>query len=165
MVALATEREDVLCLSGDLTRQCDADLFQNALPERFVHAGTAEAKMMSMAGALAREGLQPWVHTFGAYGLVPVTTPGAKGSAYGQDGSALEGPSGSERGSDCGCRRVALRVVSGPPTGRGEDGGPERIWWRASHQFWQWVGRGRGRRDHASRPPLLTDVWTEGCRP
>ncbi|MEU6375767.1 transketolase C-terminal domain-containing protein [Streptomyces sp. NPDC046909] len=67
LVRLAREREDIVCLSGDLTRQCEIDLFQDALPERFVHAGMAEANMMSMAGALAREGLQPWVHTFGVF--------------------------------------------------------------------------------------------------
>ncbi len=67
LVDLAREREDVVCLSGDLTRQCEVDLFQEVFPERFVHAGMAEANMMSMAGALAREGLQPWVHTFGVF--------------------------------------------------------------------------------------------------
>lgn len=67
LVDLASKRDDVVCLSGDLTRQCEVDLFQEAFPERFVHAGMAEANMMSMAGALAREGLQPWVHTFGVF--------------------------------------------------------------------------------------------------
>jgi len=67
LVRLAKEREEIVCLSGDLTRQCEVDLFQDALPQRFVHAGMAEANMMSMAGALAREGLQPWVHTFGVF--------------------------------------------------------------------------------------------------
>jgi transketolase len=64
---LAKEREDVLCLSGDLTRQCEIDLFQEALPGRFIHCGMAEANMMSMAGALARQGFIPFVHTFGVF--------------------------------------------------------------------------------------------------
>lgn len=67
LVDLAAKRDDVVCLSGDLSRQCEVDLFQEAFPQRFVHAGMAEANMMSMAGALAREGLQPWVHTFGVF--------------------------------------------------------------------------------------------------
>lgn len=67
LVRLAKEREDIVCLSGDLSRQCEADLFHDAIPTRFIHAGMAEANMMSMAGALAREGLQPWVHTFGVF--------------------------------------------------------------------------------------------------
>ncbi|NDZ78633.1 transketolase [Streptomyces sp. SID10853] len=67
LVELARNRPDVVCLSGDLTRQCEVDLFQEAFPDRFIHAGMAEANMMSMAGALAREGLIPFVHTFGVF--------------------------------------------------------------------------------------------------
>jgi transketolase len=67
LVKLAEARPEVLCLSGDLTRQCEVDLFQEAFPERFIHAGMAEANMMSMAGALARQGFIPFVHTFGVF--------------------------------------------------------------------------------------------------
>ncbi|MFC4945433.1 transketolase family protein [Pseudonocardia sp. GCM10023141] len=67
LLELARRREEVLCVSGDLTRQCEIDLFQAELPERFVHAGMAEANMMGMAGALAREGHIPFVHTFGVF--------------------------------------------------------------------------------------------------
>jgi transketolase len=67
LVALAAQREDVLCLSGDLTRQTEVDLFQDRFPERFIHAGMAEANMIGMAGALARDGFQPFVHTFGVF--------------------------------------------------------------------------------------------------
>jgi transketolase len=67
LVALAAERSDVLCLSGDLTRQCEIDLFQERFPDRFIHAGMAEANMMSMAGTLARQGFVPFVHTFGVF--------------------------------------------------------------------------------------------------
>jgi transketolase len=67
LVALAREREEVLCLSGDLTRQTEIDLFRDEIPERFIHAGMAEANMMSMAGALARCGHIPFVHTFGVF--------------------------------------------------------------------------------------------------
>ena len=57
----------MLCLSGDLTRQCEVDLFQEQFPDRFIHGGMAEANMMSMAGALARCGHIPFVHTFGVF--------------------------------------------------------------------------------------------------
>ncbi|OLT18877.1 transketolase [Pseudonocardia sp. CNS-139] len=67
LLDLARRREEVLCLSGDLTRQCEIDLFQAELPERFVHAGMAEAHMMGLAGALARCGHIPFVHTFGVF--------------------------------------------------------------------------------------------------
>src|SRR5215469_16219309 len=67
LVDLATERAEIVCLSGDLTRQCEIDLFQEAFPERFIHAGMAEANMMGIAGALARDGHVPFVHTFGVF--------------------------------------------------------------------------------------------------
>ncbi len=67
LVELARGRDDVLCLSGDLTRQTEVDLFQAEFPDRFIHAGMAEANMMSMAGALARCGYRPFVHTFGVF--------------------------------------------------------------------------------------------------
>jgi transketolase len=67
LVELAAERADIVCLTGDLTRQCEIDLFQAAHPERFIHAGMAEANMMGVAGALARDGFIPFVHTFGVF--------------------------------------------------------------------------------------------------
>jgi transketolase len=67
LVELARKREEILCLSGDLTRQTEIDLFQEEFPERFIHAGMAEANMVSMAGALARRGFVPFVHTFGVF--------------------------------------------------------------------------------------------------
>jgi len=67
LVALAKERDDVVCLTGDLSKQCEIDLFADAYPERFIHAGMAEANMMGVAGALARDGFLPFVHTFGTF--------------------------------------------------------------------------------------------------
>ena len=67
LVELAREREEIVCLSGDLTRQCEVDLFEHEIPERFINAGMAEANMISMAGALARRGHIPFVHTFGVF--------------------------------------------------------------------------------------------------
>jgi transketolase len=67
LVDLASRREDVLCLSGDLTRQTEVDLFQEKFPDRFIHGGMAEANMIGMAGALARKGFRPFVHTFGVF--------------------------------------------------------------------------------------------------
>jgi transketolase len=67
LVDLARHRGEILCLSGDLTKQTEVDLFQAALPERFIHGGMAEANMVGMAGALARCGYIPYVHTFGVF--------------------------------------------------------------------------------------------------
>ncbi|MGM0931074.1 MAG: transketolase family protein [Actinomycetota bacterium] len=67
LVDLAKQRTEIVCITGDLTRQCEIDLFQEEIPERFIHAGMAEANMVSMAGALARRGYMPFVHTFGVF--------------------------------------------------------------------------------------------------
>ena len=67
LLELARVREDIICITGDLTRQTEIDLFQAEFPERFIHAGMAEANMVSMAGALARRGYMPFVHTFGVF--------------------------------------------------------------------------------------------------
>jgi transketolase len=67
LVDLARTREDVLCLSGDLTKQTEIDLFQQVLPQQFIHGGMAEANMVGLAGALARQGFKPFVHTFGVF--------------------------------------------------------------------------------------------------
>jgi len=67
LVELARSRPEIVCLSGDLTRQCEVDLFQDEFPDRFVHAGMAEANMIGVAGALARQGLLPFVHSFGVF--------------------------------------------------------------------------------------------------
>jgi transketolase len=67
LLDVARRRSEVLCLSGDLTRQCEVDLFQEELPDRFIHAGMAEANMIGIAGALARRGFIPFVHTFGVF--------------------------------------------------------------------------------------------------
>jgi transketolase len=67
LVALARQRPEIVCLTGDLTRQCEIDLFQGHFPDRFIHAGMAEANMIGVAAALARQGLMPWVHSFGVF--------------------------------------------------------------------------------------------------
>src|SRR5258708_28585560 len=67
LVDLAKERDEVVCFTGDLTRQCEIDLFQAEFPDRFIHAGMAEANMIGVAGALARQGLMPLVRSFGVF--------------------------------------------------------------------------------------------------
>jgi transketolase len=67
LVELAEREPRVLCLTGDLTRQCEIDLFQARFADRFIHAGMAEANMVGIAAALARSGFQPFVHTFGVF--------------------------------------------------------------------------------------------------
>jgi len=67
LVELARRRPEIICLGADLTRQTETDLFRDELPDRFINIGMAEANMISMAGALARRGFLPFVHTFGVF--------------------------------------------------------------------------------------------------
>ncbi len=67
LVAWAQKRPEVVVLSADLTSSTEIDLFRDAYPDRFFSMGMAEQNMMSFAGGLAREGLTPFVHTFGVF--------------------------------------------------------------------------------------------------
>lgn len=63
----AAEKSQILVLTADLTSSCEADLFRDQYPKRFVSMGMAEQNMMSWAGGLAREGFEPWIHTFAVF--------------------------------------------------------------------------------------------------
>lgn len=66
-VEWAATRPHVVCLSADLSSSCEVDDFRAAYPERFFSMGMAEQNMMAAAGGMAREGLQPFVHTFAVF--------------------------------------------------------------------------------------------------
>ncbi len=63
----AATRPDVFALTADLTRPCELGLFRDRFPERTVSMGMAEQNMIGFAGGMAREGLIPFVHTFGVF--------------------------------------------------------------------------------------------------
>jgi transketolase len=67
LLALGRQRPDVLCLGADLTRQTETDIFRDAIPERFINVGMAEANMIGIAGGLARAGHVVFVNTFGVF--------------------------------------------------------------------------------------------------
>jgi transketolase len=67
LVAWARHRNQVLCLSADLTGSCELDDFRDAYPDRFLSLGMAEQNMIGVAAGLAREGFTPLVHTFGVF--------------------------------------------------------------------------------------------------
>jgi len=67
LVDWAATRPEVLVLSADLTASCEADLFRDAYPDRFLTLGMAEQNMMGFAAGLAREGFAPFVHTFAVF--------------------------------------------------------------------------------------------------
>jgi transketolase len=67
LVDLARERDEIVCLGADLTRQTETDLFRDELPERFFNAGMAEANAIGIAGGLARAGHTVFFNTFGVF--------------------------------------------------------------------------------------------------
>jgi transketolase len=67
LLELARERDDVVCLSADLTGSTEIDLFRDALPERFFNLGIAEANAIGVAAGMARCGELPFFHTFAVF--------------------------------------------------------------------------------------------------
>lgn len=67
LVRWAAERPQVVVFSADLTGSTEVDLFRDTYPDRFFSMGMTEQNMMAMAGAMAREGFFPFVHTFGVF--------------------------------------------------------------------------------------------------
>jgi transketolase len=67
LLALAQKRPEIVCLGADLTRQTETDIFRDTIPDRFLNVGLAEANMISIAGAMARDGHVVFVNTFGVF--------------------------------------------------------------------------------------------------
>jgi len=68
MTKLASERQDLCLLSGDIGNRM-FDRYKDVAPERFINCGIAEANMMSVAAGMALNGLRPVVYT-----ITPFTT-------------------------------------------------------------------------------------------
>lgn len=67
LVEWGKSHPEALVLSADLTSSCEADLFRDTFPDRFLSMGIAEQNMLSFASGLAREGFVPLVHTFAVF--------------------------------------------------------------------------------------------------
>jgi len=57
----------VVVLAADLTNSCEVGNWRDTYPDRFFSMGMAEQNMMGFAAGLAREGFEPWVHTFAVF--------------------------------------------------------------------------------------------------
>ncbi len=66
-VEWSATRPEVVVLSADLTNSCEVGLWRDTYPDRFFSMGMAEQNMMGFAAGLAREGLEPWLHTFAVF--------------------------------------------------------------------------------------------------
>lgn len=63
----SADKPEVVVLSADLTNSCEVGKWRDTYPERFFSMGMAEQNMLGFAGGLAREGFEPWLHTFAVF--------------------------------------------------------------------------------------------------
>ncbi len=63
----AADKPRVVVLSADLTNSCEVGKWRDTYPERLFSLGMAEQNMMGFAAGLAREGFEPFVHTFAVF--------------------------------------------------------------------------------------------------
>lgn len=67
LVELAGIYPELLVLDGDLANSTRADIFADAVPDRFFEMGIAEQNMLGVAAGLATVGYVPWISTFAAF--------------------------------------------------------------------------------------------------
>jgi transketolase len=67
ITAYGRRHEEVVVLSGDLTKSCEADGYAAEFPDRYYNLGMDEQNIVGMAAGMAREGILPVVHTFGVF--------------------------------------------------------------------------------------------------
>lgn len=67
LVDLASQREDIVGLTADLSKYTDLHVFAEAFPDRFYQMGMAEQVMISAAAGLAREGFTPFATTYAVF--------------------------------------------------------------------------------------------------
>lgn len=63
----SADKPEVVVLSADLTNSCEVGPWRDAYPDRFFSMGMAEQNMLGFAAGLAREGFEPWLHTFAVF--------------------------------------------------------------------------------------------------
>jgi transketolase len=67
LVEHARRNPAIVALDADLVKDCGLLEFRDRFPDRFVECGIAEQDMVSQAGAMARQGLVPVVHSFACF--------------------------------------------------------------------------------------------------
>lgn len=66
-LAWAVDKPHVVVLSADLTNSCEVGKWRDTHPDRFFSMGMAEQNMLGFAAGMAREGFEPWLHTFAVF--------------------------------------------------------------------------------------------------
>jgi transketolase len=67
LLTAGTKRPELVVLDADLALDCGVLPFRKTFPERYFECGIAEQDMVSTAGAMARQGLLPVVHSFACF--------------------------------------------------------------------------------------------------
>jgi len=66
-ISWAKDKREVMAMSGDFTNSCEVGRWRDTYPDRFFSMGMAEQNMLGFAGGLAREGYEPFIHTFAVF--------------------------------------------------------------------------------------------------
>jgi transketolase len=66
-IAWSRDKPEVVVVTADLTNSCEVGQWSQTYPDRFYSMGMAEQNLMGFAAGLAREGLEPWIHTFAVF--------------------------------------------------------------------------------------------------
>lgn len=67
LVDYAMRNERVVCVTNDLTKSVEADLFRDKFPERYFSLGMAEQNLAGVLSGLAREGFEPFYPSFAVF--------------------------------------------------------------------------------------------------
>lgn len=63
----SADKPRVVVLTADLTNSCEVGKWRDTYPERYFSMGMAEQNLLGFAAGLAREGFEPWLHTFAVF--------------------------------------------------------------------------------------------------
>lgn len=66
-VEWSADKPEVIVMTADLTNSSEVGKWRDTYPERFFSLGMAEQNMMGFAAGMAREGFEPWIHTFAVF--------------------------------------------------------------------------------------------------
>lgn len=63
----SADKPEVVVLTADLTNSSEVGKWRDTYPDRFFPMKMAEQNMMGFAAGMAREGFEPWIHTFAVF--------------------------------------------------------------------------------------------------
>lgn len=63
----SADKPEVVVLTADLTNSCEVGKWRDTYPSRYFSMGMAEQNMLGVAAGMAREGFEPWLHTFAVF--------------------------------------------------------------------------------------------------